>query len=47
MNVPCAYQWAPIRIKVSDSYFRNKLAARHDEEIEVKEEFELLVQDLR
>lgn len=41
------YQRAPICIQVTNSYFWNELADRHDKKIEVEKKLELLKQHLK
>lgn len=43
----CTYKRHPVRVQISNSDTRDELRAGHYEEVEVKEEFELLEKNLQ
>lgn len=46
-NLKCIYQRCPVRVQVSNFQRRHKLGAGHHQEVEIEEELELLVENLR
>lgn len=47
MNLWCIYQRRPVRVQISNFQRWHKLGTGHDQKVEIEEELELLVENLR